>query len=91
MESESVKWSLAYPLFSTKHHLELNGKPGVYRIRVFPEQEEPLPIHRLGGIDHAGILHPDHNPVVSVVDPDEGHPGMVKHVCCQVVMPALEL
>ena len=57
MGSESIKWSLAYPLFNTKHHLELNGKPGVYRIRVFTEQEEPLPIHRLSEVDPAGILH----------------------------------
>ncbi len=57
MESEIIKWSLAYPLFNTRHHLELNGKPGIYRIRVFTEQEEPLPIQRLGGVDSAGILH----------------------------------
>lgn len=57
MKSDSLKWSLAYPLFGTKHHLEISGKPGVYRIRAFAPDDNPLPIPRANGVDPAGILH----------------------------------
>lgn len=57
MGNESPKWSSDYPLFDTKHHLEVSGMPGVYRIRAFTEQGKPLPIPRLGGVDSLGILH----------------------------------
>lgn len=32
-------------------------KPGVYRIRVFTDHDEPLSIHRMKGADSLGILH----------------------------------
>ena len=57
IENENLKWSPAYPLFNTKHHLELRDKPGVYRIRAFTEHGEPLCIGRFGGVDPHGILH----------------------------------
>ena len=56
-DNESVKWSPDYPLFNTKQHLEVSGKPGVYRIRAFAEHGKPLPIPRFGGVDPLGILH----------------------------------
>ena len=56
-EGESLEWSPAYPLFGTKHHLEVKGKSGVYRIRAFTDEGDPLPICRLGGVDPLGILH----------------------------------
>ena len=57
MDNANLKWSLDYPLFDSNQHLEVSGKPGVYRIRAFTEQGKPLPIPRLGGVDALGILH----------------------------------
>lgn len=57
MRSEDLKWSPTHPLFNTKRHLEVSGKPGVYRIRGFTEHGQPLPICRLGAVDPLGILH----------------------------------
>lgn len=54
---ENVKWSRSYPLFNSKEHLKMSGKPGVYRIRSLTHKGESFSIHRLGGIDTEGILH----------------------------------
>jgi hypothetical protein len=54
---ETVKWSRPYPLFNSTEHLEVSGKPGVYRIRALTHNSESLSIYRLGGIDPEGILH----------------------------------
>ena len=54
---ENIQWSRAYLLFNSREHLEVSGKPGVYRIRAFNDKGESLSIHRLGGIDTEGILH----------------------------------
>jgi excinuclease UvrABC nuclease subunit len=53
----SFNWSEPFPLFDTKHHLTVSGKPGVYRIRVFKPEGEPSPISRLAGLDSEGVLH----------------------------------
>lgn len=57
METEAIKWSVVYPLFGTRHHLELGRKPGVYRIRALLPSGEPMRISRVGGIDDLGVLH----------------------------------
>ena len=57
VEDENLEWSPAHLLFGTKHHLEVMGKPGVYRIRAFTETGDPLPTQRFGGVDQLGILH----------------------------------
>ena len=57
MKDDSLEWSPAYPLFGAKHHLDVSGKPGVYRIRAFAGDGNPLPIPRANGVDPAGILH----------------------------------
>ncbi len=54
---EGIKWSMAYQLFNSKDHLEVKGKPGVYRIRAFTEDGEPLTLNRVRGADREGILH----------------------------------
>ena len=56
MKDNNLKWSPAYPLFGTKHHLDVRGKPGVYRIRAFKDGN-PLAIQRANGVDPLGILH----------------------------------
>ena len=57
MESESITWSVPCALFDTKDHLDVGGKPGVYRIRAFTDRNEPMIIHRVNGVDALGILH----------------------------------
>lgn len=57
MYDESIKWSAPCALFNTKDHLDVGGKPGVYRIRVFTDRNEPMRIHRVNGVDSLGILH----------------------------------
>lgn len=57
METESIRWSVPYALFNTKDHLDVGGKPGVYRIRAFTDRNEPMTINRVNGIDSLGILH----------------------------------
>lgn len=57
MGDENLEWSPARLLLGTQHHLELMGKPGVYRVRAFTEAGEPLSIQRFGGVDRLGILH----------------------------------
>ncbi len=57
MKDEDLKWSTPYRLFNSAHHLNMRGKPGVYRIRACTKHGEPLPIGRLGGVDPLGILH----------------------------------
>ena len=57
MNDESLKWSLPHLLFGTEHHLDVRGKPGIYRIRAFTEGGEPLPIPRVVGVDPLGVLH----------------------------------
>lgn len=57
MGNESLEWSLSRVLFGTKHHLDVMGEPGIYRIRAFTEDGKPLPINRFGGVDRLGILH----------------------------------
>jgi hypothetical protein len=57
MESESIMWSAPCALFDTKDHLDVGGKPGVYRIRAFTDRNEPMMIHRVNGVDSLGILH----------------------------------
>lgn len=54
--NESLQWSRAYALKSG-HHLELGKRPGVYRIRAFDSQGNPIPVRRLNGVDPLGILH----------------------------------
>jgi hypothetical protein len=56
MKDDNLKWSPAYPLFGAKRHLDVRGKPGVYRIRAFKDGS-PLPIPRTNGVDPLGILH----------------------------------
>ena len=56
MKDDNLEWSPACPLFGTKHHLDVRGRPGVYRIRAFRD-DEPLAIQRANGIDSLGILH----------------------------------
>ena len=69
--------------------LELDGS-GLHEVHGFTRNIHAAQLELHWG-SHAGILHPDHNPVVNVVDPDEGHPRLLKHFRCQVVMPTLEL
>ena len=57
MDDESIGWSAPCALFNTKDHLDVGGKPGVYRIRVFTDRNEPMKIHRVNGVDSLGILH----------------------------------
>lgn len=55
--SESIEWSPPYALFNTKDHLDVNYKPGVYRIRAFTSRDKSLMIPRLNSVDTLGILH----------------------------------
>lgn len=57
MKDKNLKWSLPYLVFDAKHHLDVLGRPGVYRIRAFTEGRDPLPIPRAAGVDPLGMLH----------------------------------
>jgi hypothetical protein len=57
MSEPNVKWCEPRKLFNTKDHLDVGGKPGVYRIRAFKSVGRPLQIPRLNGVDSLGILH----------------------------------
>ena len=57
MKNNNLEWSPAYPLFGARHHLDVRGKPGVYRIRAFAGDGNPLPLPRANGVDPEGILH----------------------------------
>lgn len=57
MVSESITWSAPCALFNTKDHLDVGGKPGVYRIRAFTDRNEPMKIQRVNGVDSLGVLH----------------------------------
>jgi hypothetical protein len=52
-----VNWSPPYLLFDTTHHLGLRYRAGVYRIRAFKNDDEPVLIKRFAGTDPLGILH----------------------------------
>jgi excinuclease UvrABC nuclease subunit len=59
MKSQDIKWFGPFRLFNLRSGktLEVDKKPGVYRVRAFAENGRPLQIKRLAGGDPLGILH----------------------------------
>jgi len=49
-------WSQAH-LLTSREHLKIGRRPGVYRIRAFDAKGRPLPVARAAGVDSLGILH----------------------------------
>jgi len=53
---ETSEWSEPY-LLTSGHHLAVGDRPGVYRIRAFSLEGNPIPIGRVDGVDPNAILH----------------------------------
>ena len=51
-------WSGPYPLYPPPHRdLQVDSRPGIYRIRAFGQNRKPLHISRFSGSELLGILH----------------------------------
>jgi len=49
-------WSATYRLVS-QDHLQIQHRPGVYRIRAYNDSDQAIPIARANGVDGLGLLH----------------------------------
>jgi len=75
MQDDNLKWSPAYPLFGAKHHLDVRGKPGVYKVLLSAQAGKPRPhgLHPLRS-PRLYLTHPVVRFGQNVTDPAHSQP-----------------